>query len=194
MQLPEVDTCLPTRNYGFIQCLSTKILSWRGWTVTGNLPQTPKCIMAVAPHTSNWDFFVGIGVMFCLQLKIAFLGKDSIFVWPLKPFLNAIGGIGVDRSHHHGVVGQMVDEFKHNDQFILALSPEGTRSKVKEWKTGFLHIAKQAEVPVVAISLDYGKKQVHFHEPRMITGDIDTELADFKAIFTDVCAKNPQAV
>ncbi|TWX73300.1 acyltransferase [Colwellia sp. C1TZA3] len=165
-----------------------------GWKITGELPQQPKFIIAVAPHTSNWDFFVGIAVMFSLNLKLSFLAKGSIFRWPIKSFLTAIGGIGVERNHSHGVVGQIVEEFKSNEQFILAIAPEGTRSKTTEWRTGFLHIAKKANVPVIPLSFDFIKKEVRFHPAVVITGDINQELVEFKQVFADVCAKNPQAV
>ncbi|ASP49857.1 acyltransferase [Cognaticolwellia beringensis] len=165
-----------------------------GWKIIGELPKQPKFILAVAPHTSNWDFFVAIASVFSLNLKVSFLAKGSIFRWPVKSLLTAIGGIGVDRSHSHGVVGQMVEEFKAHEQFILGIAPEGTRSKTIEWKTGFLQIAKQANVPIVPVSFDFIKKEVRFHSAVLITGDINQELVEFKQIFADVCAKNPQAV
>jgi 1-acyl-sn-glycerol-3-phosphate acyltransferase len=96
--------------------------------------------LAVAPHTSNWDFFLGVAVLFRLRIKIRFLGKHSIFVPVAKQFLEAIGGIPVKRSSAHGVVGQVVDEFNANEKMILAVAPEGTRSAIFPWKTGFLGI------------------------------------------------------
>ena len=191
---PKVPTCIPTREYGFLSRFARHALLGSGWTIDGALPEQPKFILAVAPHTSNWDFFVGLAVMFTLNLKVSFLGKASIFRWPIKSLLTAIGGIGVDRSHSHGVVGQIVDAFNDNEQFILGLAPEGTRSKTIEWRTGFLHIAKQANVPVVPVSFDFNKKEVLFHPAVAITGDINQELIEFKQIFSNVCAKNPQAV
>lgn len=194
LQKPTVPTCIPTREYGLLNRIASNAL-WRSrWTIRGELPPQPKFILAVAPHTSNWDFFVGIAVMFALNLKVSFLGKASIFRWPIKSFLTAIGGIGVDRSHSHGVVGQIVDEFQNKEQFVLGLAPEGTRSKTVEWRTGFLHIAKQANVPVVPVSFDFIKKEIRFHPIVVITGNIDQELIAFKQIFSHVCAKNPQAV
>ena len=194
MNEPILADCIPTRKYGVLHFLAKKILGWCGWLIKGNLPAQPKFILAVAPHTSNWDFFVGIAAMFSLQLKVSFLGKASIFRWPVKSILTAIGGIAVDRKHSHGVVGQIVQEIKHNDQFILGLAPEGTRSKTTEWKTGFLHIAKQAEVPVVPVSLDFVKKEIYFHPAIYVSGDISQGLVEFKQVFANVCAKNPQAV
>ena len=192
--LPTVPACIATRHYGVLNKLARQIMLRCGWQISGELPQHPKFILAVAPHTSNWDFFVGIAAMFTLNLKVSFLAKGSIFRWPIKSLLNSIGGIGVDRNHSHGVVGQIVNEFESNEQFILGIAPEGTRSKTVEWRTGFLHIAKQANVPVVPVSFDFAKKEVRFHPAVKITGDIAQELIEFKQVFSGVCAKKPQAV
>ncbi len=191
---PAVPDCIPKRDYGMLSQFSRFAITKSGWKITGEIPEQPKLIIAVAPHTSNWDFFIGIAVMFSLNLRISFLGKASIFRWPVKSLLTAIGGIGVDRSHRHGVVGQIVQAFNENEQFVLGLAPEGTRSKTVEWRTGFLQIAKQANVPVVPVSFDFAKKEVHFHQSVLITGEISEELVEFKQVFTGVCAKNPQAV
>ncbi len=193
-QIPVVPDCIPRRNYGVLRSLAHYVLHKCGWAITGTLPQQPKFIFAVAPHTSNWDFFVAIAVMFSLNLKVSFLGKTSIFRWPIKSLLTALGGIAVDRSHCHGVVEQIVQAFKTNEQFVLGLAPEGTRSKTAEWKSGFLHIAKQAKVPVVPVSIDFVKREVRFHPAVIISADIKQELVAFKQVFSDVCAKNPQAV
>jgi 1-acyl-sn-glycerol-3-phosphate acyltransferase len=194
LKMPLVPECVPTRNYGVLKRWASTALECNGWTITGSLPTQPKFILAVAPHTSNWDFFVGIAVMFSLNLKVSFLAKGSLFHWPVKSLLTAIGGIGVDRSHSHGVVGQIVEEFKNNEQFILGLAPEGTRSKTAEWRTGFLHIAQQAHVPIVPVSLDFQKKEIRFHAAVTITGEINQELIEFKQVFSNVCAKKTQAV
>ncbi len=194
MNMPHIPDCIPTRKYGVLHSMAKKLLVWCGWTINGELPRQPKLIVAVAPHTSNWDFFIGIAAMFTLQLKVSFLGKASIFRWPVKAILTAIGGIAVDRKNSHGVVGQIVQEVKRNDKFILGLAPEGTRSKTTEWKTGFLHIAKQTNIPIVPVSFDFVKKEICFHPAVYISGDIKQELIEFKRVFTDVCAKNPQAV
>ena len=192
--MPMVPTSVPRRDYGVLGRLARKMLLLNGWKICGELPPQDKFILAVAPHTSNWDFFIGIAAMFSLNLKVSFFGKPSIFRWPVKTLLKAIGGIAVDRSHSRGVVGQIVEKFKQSDAFILGLAPEGTRSKTVEWRTGFLHIAKQANVPVIPVSFDFIKKEVRFHLAVSITGEIEQELIDFKQVFSEVCAKNPQAV
>ncbi|GAA5136949.1 1-acyl-sn-glycerol-3-phosphate acyltransferase [Thalassotalea piscium] len=182
---------VPKREGQFLARLSAKILQWCGWRIEGQLPDCKQFIIAVAPHTSNWDFFLGILVMFRLQLKVKFLGKHSIFVWPVKGLLQRIGGIPVEREHRHGVVGQMVEYFERGHPLVLALAPEGTRSKVNHWKTGFLHIANQANVPVVPIAFDFRKKAVIIMPSVEVNEDIEQARIAFQQLFTDVCAKNP---
>lgn len=170
---------------------ASSILNFFAWRIVGELPNEKKFILAVAPHTSNWDFIVGVLVKLSLQLKLNFLGKDAIFFWPFSVWLKSIGGIPIDRSCSNGVVGQMVNEFNQAEQLILALAPEGTRSKVNKWKSGFLHIAHQAHIPVVPVQIDYLNKQVIFFKSRQISHNIEQELNDFKLLFNKECAKNP---
>lgn len=185
---------IPRTNSYLSQRFGKFILSVLGWKVEGNFPNEPKLIAAVAPHTSNWDFIIAIAMKLALRLKVTFMGKDAIFIWPLGVLLRNMGGVPIERKHRHGVVGQMVEQFATNEQMLLGLAPEGTRSKTKEWKTGFLTIAKQSQVPVVAISLDFATKTAKVHEPVYITGEIQEELKAFKLKFADVCAKNPHLV
>lgn len=185
----KVHSCIPQTKNRYTRFLGVNILKILGWKVLGELPQEKKFIMAIAPHTSNWDFIIGVAVLFALNLRIKFLGKKSIFIWPFTIILTQIGGIPIDRSERHGLVGKMVRYFKENEYFILALSPEGTRSKTKEWKSGFLHIAHQANVPVVPISFDFRKKEVNFLPATFIDNNIEHELSRFKHFFDNVCAK-----
>jgi len=194
MQTPFIHSCIPTRNYGLLNYFAIKIFKWRGWRIIGKLPEQPKFILAVAPHTSNWDFILGLGAMCSLNLKVKFLGKASIFRWPVKSLLTQLGGVAIDRSHSHGVVGQIVAEFKKTPQFILGLAPEGTRSKAVEWKTGFLQIAHLANVCVVPVSIDFRKKEIEFHSAVFISENIEQELVNFKKIFTNVTAKKMKSV
>lgn len=163
-----------------------------GWRIEGQLPDTRQAIIPVAPHTSNWDFFVGVFVMLALGLKLSYLGKHTIFRFPVNGILRWLGGIPVDRRSAQGVVGQMVEQFKQRDELILALAPEGTRTRVQEWKKGFIHIAKAAQVPVVPVAMDFARKVIDIRPPMMITGDIDAELSRVKAAVAHAVGKNPQ--
>jgi len=171
---------IPRTNRRFIKWCSGHLLTLLGWQISGSFPNEKKLILAVAPHTSNWDFFIGVIVKLALDLKLNFLGKDAIFIWPFNIWLEAIGGIAIDRKSAHGVVGQMVDKFEQQETLVLAIAPEGTRSKVCEWKSGFLHIANKAKVLVLPIQIDYKTKQVIFYQARNISADIDEELKDIK--------------
>jgi 1-acyl-sn-glycerol-3-phosphate acyltransferase len=192
--LPKVDSLVPRLPHSFIQVIAGKLLSLMKWQVNGEIPNNKKFILAVAPHTSNWDFIIAVLVMLTLRLKVTFLGKNSIFIGPFGRILRKLGGLPVERSCPNGVVGQLVYAFEHTDSMVLGLAPEGTRSKTSQWKTGFLIIAQQANIPVVPVSLDFAKKQVSFLPARIIGDNITQELSLFKQQFNQVCAKNPQSV
>jgi len=193
-QLPEhVCGALPQQGSALLRWfgrLGMRVLG--GWQIHGELPSVKKAIIPVAPHTSNWDFFVGVFVMFALGLKLSFLGKHTIFRFPVNGLLRKLGGIPVDRSAAGGVVGQMVEQFKQREQLILALAPEGTRKKVSEWKTGFLHIAEQAQIPVIPVSFDFSRRVVDIMPPMMISGDIDQALLAVKQAVSHAQGKNPE--
>ncbi|MDR7122745.1 1-acyl-sn-glycerol-3-phosphate acyltransferase [Rheinheimera soli] len=191
--LPSVPATLPRRHSNLGQKLGLWLLKLLGgWSIQGELPAHKKMVIAVAPHTSNQDFFVGIAAALALDLKIRFLGKHSIFVWPFKGLLLSLGGIAVDRSHPHGVVGQVVAEFEQSDSLLLGLSPEGSRKKVEHWRSGFWFIARQANVPVCLVGLDYQHKQLVFG-PCFTTGEnFDDDLQQMCTFFQQMTAKYPE--
>ena len=167
-----------------------KILYWLGgvglrvlggWTIVGRIPDVNKAIIAVAPHTSNWDFMVGLMVKFRLGLQVNFLGKHTLFRFPLKYFLTRIGGIPVRRDSANGVVGSMAEAFAARKQLILVVAPEGTRKSVTAWRTGFLHIAKQARVPVIPAAFDYAQRRILFGPAMTVEDDIPQELKRLQA-------------
>jgi len=149
-------------------------------------------VLIVAPHTSNWDFFVGVGALFGLGLKLSFLGKDSIFVPPAGSILRWLGGMPVDRSVSHDRVAEMVDAFNRHDRLVFGLTPEGTRRRVEEWKTGFYHVAVGAKVPIVPVAFDYGKKALIIGDTFHPTGNASADIAKLRAFFADVTPKNPE--
>jgi 1-acyl-sn-glycerol-3-phosphate acyltransferase len=194
VDLPAVPDCIPTNQGKVSSFIGLTVLNLLGWKVVGQLPQKSKFVAAVAPHTSNWDFVVAIAVMLAMNLRVRFMGKKALFFWPFNILLKSWGGIAIDRNGKYGVVEQMVEQFQKNDQLVLGIAPEGTRKKTTKWKSGFLHIAHQAGVPVVPVSLDFAKKQLRFHQEVEISSDIENELLKFRENFSDICAKNPQAV
>jgi 1-acyl-sn-glycerol-3-phosphate acyltransferase len=194
MQLHKLDTIIPQTSNNFARGFGSRLLRLLGWRIVGQFPKQAKFVVAIAPHTSNWDFVIAVAAMLALQIKVRFLGKDAIFIWPFKVWLTRIGGIPVERSTSHGVVEQMVNMFDVSDKLVLAIAPEGTRRKTEQWKSGFLHIAHKAQVPVVPLSLDFGKKEIRVHHEMNIGGDIEQELVNIKAVFADIEPKNPQCV
>lgn len=164
-----------------------------GWKIKGSFPEDlKKAIVIVAPHTSNWDFIVGLAVRSSLKLyRFRFLGKHSLFKKPWGFFFTRLGGIPVDRSDKHDMVNQVVNLFNRNENFILALSPEGTRKKVERLKTGFYHIAKKAAVPIMMIGMDYAKKEISFAEPFYPTEDMEADMRHIIQHFSGMAGKNP---
>jgi 1-acyl-sn-glycerol-3-phosphate acyltransferase len=178
----------------FTGWLGRSLLNITGWKLEGALPQHPKMVFAIAPHTSNWDFFLGISVLFALRIKIRFLGKHSIFVPVAKQLLEAIGGMPVNRKSANGVVGQVVSQFDSQEKMILAVAPEGTRSPKFPWKSGFLAIAHQAKAHIVLIGFDFARKRVVFGPVFLSEGDFEEDMKKVYQFFSTVVAKYPENV
>ena len=162
------------------------------WRVEGEVPDLPKFVIAVGPHTSNWDFVVGMAVMFALDLQLSFIGKHTIFRGPFAPLLRWMGGIPVDRSRHHGLVGEAVRAFESGDKRVLAIAPEGTRRRVERFRSGFLHIARNAGVPILLVTLDYEARSARFGPLFEPGPDIEQELQRVEAFFSGVRGKRPR--
>lgn len=170
------------------------ILKCLGWTITGDLPQDKKYIVIVAPHTSNWDFFICLFGKFALNKKVTFLAKKQAFVFPFKPILEAFGGIPLDRSQHQNLVEAIIDLFNSRDELIYALAPEGTRSPVKRWKTGFYHIACAAKIPIVMFGPDFSKKTIVIAPAFWPTGDINKDFPEILAFFRGIKGRHPKEI
>lgn len=151
-------------------------------------------VLAVAPHTSNWDFFLGVAVLFALRIKIKFLGKHTIFVPIIKTLLEWIGGIPVNRKASSGIIDQVVTEFDSQSKMILALAPEGTRSPIFPWKTGFLAIAHKANVPIALVGFDFARKRIIFGPVIFSQGDFAKDIQQVYSFFSTVSAKYPSKV
>ena len=161
-----------------------------GWSFAGTMPDVSRAVIIVAPHTSNWDFVIGAAGMLCLDLELRFLGKHTLFKGPLGSLMRALGGIPVDRTRPGGgVVEAMAARFGSEDRFLLALSPEGTRKSVRRWKTGFHRIARAAQVPIVAVALDYSRRQIRFGPVRDAHEDVAADLEVFQTFFADARGK-----
>lgn len=165
-----------------------------GWRIVGSMPtNVPKFIIAVAPHTSNWDFPIGLAARSILRIqKAKFLGKSQLFGPATGWFFRALGGQPVDRSSSHDVVDQVVSMFKAHDEFVLALAPEGTRKKVGKLRTGFYYIAKGAQVPIVPVGFDFAKKEIIIGPPMNTTDNFDVDMEKLMAFYRPIRGKNPE--
>ena len=189
---PVLGDQIPLRGSRVTRALGHAALRLLGWHVEGEVPNLPKFVVAVAPHTSNWDFVVGVAAMFALDLRIAFLGKHTLFRWPFGALIRWMGGIPVDRASPHGVVNQSIDAFTRVEQRILAIAPEGTRRQVAQFKSGFLQIARGAKVPVVLASLDYAAKCVRFGATFEPGEDIEADRRRTEVYFATVRGRRPR--
>jgi 1-acyl-sn-glycerol-3-phosphate acyltransferase len=176
----------------FSQWLGTTVLKLMGWRYSGTFPCSSKMILAIAPHTSNWDFVLGIAVAFNLRLKISFFGKHNLFIPPFGRILRRLGGIPIERSTKHGVVDGMADRMREAESMVLCLAPEGTRSAISPWKTGFLHIAHKANVPVLLVAFVYKKKHLEFGPMHNISDNTQHELNRIYLHFEQAQGKYPE--
>jgi 1-acyl-sn-glycerol-3-phosphate acyltransferase len=172
--------------------LGRALLALLRFRVEGEVPDLPKFVIAVAPHTSNWDFVVGAAAMFALDLRLAFIGKHTLFRPPFGGMFRWMGGIPVDRTSPHGVVEQSVEAFRRMDRRVLAIAPEGTRKRVPQFKSGFLHIARGAGVPVVLASLDYERRCVRLGPTMQPGEDVEADRKRIEAHFAAVRGKRPR--
>lgn len=165
-----------------------------GWQTEGSFPKDlKKFIVAVAPHTSNWDFVIGVMARSILHLQGAkFLGKSQLFKPPFGWLFRWLGGYPVDRSSSHDMVHQVVSIFNSHSKFILALAPEGTRQKVDRLKTGFYYIAKQAGVPIIPCGFDYEKKKVVVGKPLHTTENLEADMKTLIEFYSGIRGKNPE--
>ena len=161
-------------------------LIWRfiGWKIIGDVPwHENKYIIIVAPHNSNWDFFIGVLVRGIMGFDSKFLGKKSLFKPPFGWFFRMMGGYPVDRSKNTNLVDQVIDIYNKHERFIIALTPEGTRKNVKDWKTGFYHIAHGAKIPIVRAKIDWEEKHVKFFDLFWTTGNIENDMQILKEVY-----------
>lgn len=154
------------------------------------MPDLPKFVVIVAPHTSNWDFIVGLAAKWALGFGTSWWGKASLFHPPLGWFMRAIGGIPIDRHNKHNVVEQTIAEFARHERFVLTLAPEGTRKQVDQWRGGFWHVARGAGVPICCVAFDWGRRVIRLGPtvPADLA-DADAGIAHIRALYADVSGR-----
>jgi 1-acyl-sn-glycerol-3-phosphate acyltransferase len=182
---------LPRRGNRVTAGLARGALRLAGWRIVGEFPDQPRLVAIVAPHTSNWDFLVGVAVMFALRLRINWLGKHTLFRWPIRGLFRWLGGEPVDRSAPGGTVGAAITRFHERQQLVLGLSPEGTRRPVPQWRTGFYRIAQGAGVPIIPVWFDYSTRTIGIGLPIDTGSDLEAGIARIRALFSKDMARRP---
>ena len=163
-----------------------------GWTTDMTEACPSKCIICLAPHTSNWDFLIGQLYNQAHGLKSNFLMKKEWFFWPLGPIFKHMGGIPVYRQKHTSMTDTLANTVKQAENFRLCITPEGTRKRVEEWKKGFYFIAQKAEIPILLYGLDYERKLIQCTRTVMPSGNIDADMREIKLYFKDFKGRKPE--
>ncbi len=163
-----------------------------GWRSVFVPPPAPKGIIVVYPHTSNWDFIIGVLFKLGAGLPARWMGKDTLFRWPLHGLLMRLGGIPINRRERSGFVGALLAEFSRHEWMWLALAPEGTRSRTDHWKSGFYQIAVAGGFPVGLGFIDYATRTVGIDTYLAMSGDPATDLARIRAYYADKRGRRPQ--
>ena len=171
------------------------LLRWfrhSGWRAVGAFPPNRKFVIMGASHTSNWDFLVFLGTVHALGRQVRFVGKNSLFRWPMGGFMRALGGVPVDRNSPQDLVSQIVDQFAVHDDFLLIVAPEGTRAATTHWRTGFYQIALKAGVPIVCAGPDYSAKLGVIGPVIHPTGDYAADMRPAFDFFRGLHPKHPE--
>lgn len=172
--------------------IAALILRLAGWKVEINAPDYPKCIICVAPHTSNWDFILGKLAYASVGRKAGFLMKEAWFFWPLGPIFRAIGGIAVPKARGSQLSETIIEKFRTSSRLQLAITPEGTRSRVTKWRTGFLHIASEANVPILLGAIDAAHKHIYVNDSFEPSGDTDRDMRAIKDYYCKFTGIHPE--
>jgi len=175
-----------------LQRLAVVALRLRGWRLSGEPPTLRKYLIVLAPHTCNWELLLGLLAAAGFGLRISWLGKHTIFCWPIAGLLRHLGGIPVRRNHHEGLVGQVVAAYAAADSLVIGMTPEGTRSLTRYWKSGFYHIARGARIPIVLASIDRPTRRIALGPPLELSGDPHRDMAAIRLFYANVQGIHPE--
>jgi 1-acyl-sn-glycerol-3-phosphate acyltransferase len=174
-----------------VQRWARRLLGAAGWTVDVAWPPGPRCVIIVYPHTSNWDFVVGYLAKLAVGLPVHWVGKDTLFRWPVASLLRRMGGIPVNRRERTGIIERLAGELRSRRRMWLAIAPEGTRARTDHWKSGFYYLALAAGVPVGLAFIDYASKVVGLGTYLTLTGDVERDLACVREAYAGKVGKHP---
>ncbi len=188
MSFPTPGSALPKRNLPTFAALARFAFARSGWRIEGDIPNTGKFVAVAAPHTSSWDFFLAMMLIFGLGLRVSWMAKHTLFRPPIGGIMRWLGGLAIDRTGRNKVVDQVIAIFAAQSVLIVGLMPEGSRKRagvpVKEWKTGFYYIALGAGVPILPVYIDNANRCVRFGPLLTPTGNIDADLATLQQFYT----------
>jgi 1-acyl-sn-glycerol-3-phosphate acyltransferase len=182
----------PRAGRGLLGAVAGRILRLCGWTPVGAAPASPKYVVIAAPHTSNWDFPLMLVCGLYYGVRMRFMGKAELFRWPFGSLMRWLGGIPVERSRRGDVVAATAAAFRAVERLAIAVPPDGTRSYRDYWKSGFYHIARTAEVPIVPSYLDWGTRRAGFGPPLLPTGDVRADMDVLRAFYAGVLGRFPE--
>ncbi len=168
-----------------------RVMNWLGWTIKNEFELPRKTVICLAPHTTNWDFVYGVLFKIAVRLKANFFIKKEWFRFPTNRFMRSMGGIPIDRDKKTRMTDLIASEFAKYEELRIAVTPEGTRSKTKDWKRGFYTIAEKANVPIVLAYIDYKKKELGFAKIYTISGDFDKDIIEIKNFYSQFSGKHP---
>ncbi len=188
--MTDANVLYPRRSW--LQVAADAIGGAFGWRVDVDPALPKKCVVVGAPHTSNMDLLAGFLMMLSVPVRLHWLGKDTLFWFPMNYFFKATGGIPVNRRERTNFVAQMIDLFEKADTLRLTIAPMGTRKKTDHWKTGFYHIAVAAKVPLAFGYVDYGRKVVGISLGFTPTGDIEADFERIREFYADIKGKYPE--
>ncbi len=168
------------------------VLTLGGWAFEGTVPAGRRYVLIAAPHTSNWDFIYTMAIMWSLDIRLTWMGKASLFVFPLGVLFRAMGGMPVRRDLRSNVVEQSAARFADGRDLVLAVAAEGTRDRGTTWRSGFYHIARLADVPILPGYLDYARRRGGFGPELRLTGDVRADMDVVRAFYADKVGRHPE--
>lgn len=180
-----------TQRRTLLQRACLRLLRLFGWRALSAPLPGPKGIIIVYPHTSNWDFLLGLLYRFGTGLRANWMGKDAIFRWPFRGLMLKMGGVPINRRAASGFIGAAIEQYKTRDWMWLALAPEGTRKHTDHLKSGFYQIALGADVPCGLGFIDYATRTLGFQEFVRFTGIVAEDVATLKAFYADKRGRLP---
>lgn len=187
---------VPAKRPTLLSRLVRRFVLWlyrrKGWSLEGQAPTARRCVILGVPHTSNWDFIFFIGATHAYGMAPSFMGKKSLFRWPLRRFMFDMGGVAVDRSKRGNYVEEMRAEFARREELRLVIAPEGTRSAVNRWRSGFYHIAVAANVPIVCAWVDLPAKRGGMGPEIEPSGDFAADLKRIALFYQSVMPDHPK--